>query len=157
VEALAAALEASELAQTVRRSAWLYPLANVLHVLGLMGFFAAVAAMDLSALRAERTAWLRTRVAALRPVAILFLLVQAVTGVLLFLPEATHLARNTGFLLKLGAIGLALANVAAFEILLRRASPEGFVAPPAGLAVAAVASLVLWVAVATLGRLIAYL
>jgi hypothetical protein len=156
VEALLAALEASDLAATMRRSVWLYPAANVLHVLGLMGFFAAVAAMDVAAFRADGAAALRRRVAALRPVALAFFALQVATGVLLFLPEATHIWHNAAFLLKLAAIAFAFANVALFEIALGRASPEAFAGVPGGVRAAAVASLALWLAVATLGRLIAY-
>lgn len=46
MEALLAALQASALADAMRNSVFLYPLANVLHVLGALSFFAAVAAMD---------------------------------------------------------------------------------------------------------------
>jgi hypothetical protein len=154
VEGLLAAIEASAFAQTMRRSVWLYPAANVVHVLGLMIFFAAVAAMDVRAIRGRRIADVRSFVQRVRPVAITLLVAQVITGVMLFLPEATHIAHNVAFQVKLGAIGLALLNVMAFEGVLGRAS--GAAAVPVAVKLVAVASLVLWLTVAALGRLIAY-
>jgi hypothetical protein len=147
-------LEASALAQTLRRSVWLYPVANVSHVLGLMAFFAAVAAMDVKALRSSNPADLRGFIGRLRPVAILLLAVLVTTGLLLFLPEATHIAHNTVFQTKLAVIGLALLNVIALQKALRGAAPAAPI--PGSVRLTALASLVLWLAVAALGRLIAY-
>jgi len=154
MEAILAALEASEPAQALRRSVWLYPAANVLHVLGLMGFFAVVAAMDVKALRTSSASDLRGFIRRLRPAAIAFFLVQVATGLMLFLPEAAHVAHNTVFLAKLGLIGLALANVGLLEAGLARAHEVGDL--PSGVRAAAAASLLLWLAVAAFGRLIAY-
>ncbi len=154
MEGALAAVEASVLAQTIRRSVWLYPLANVLHVLGVMGFFAVVAAMDVKAVRGRQTADVRAFIIRMRPLAIALLVAQIVTGVMLFLPEASHIAHNIAFQVKLAAILLALLNVVAFETAFRRTSL--LAAPTAIVKFAAVASLVLWLAVAALGRLIAY-
>lgn len=147
-------IEASALAQTLRRSVWLYPVANVLHVLGVMAFFAAVAAMDVKAVRTPNAADLRWFIGQVRPVAILLLAVLVTTGLLLFLPEASHIAHNTAFLVKLAVIGLALLNVLALQSALGRAAPAAAVSGAVRLT--AVASLVLWLTVAALGRLIAY-
>lgn len=145
-------LEASSPAAILRQSAWLYPAANVVHVLALMGFFAAVAAMDFRLLHSRGLSGARGAVARLRPVATVLLVVMAVSGAALFLPEATHIGHNRFFLFKLVAIATALANVAMLEIALRRPGPTF----PAILRVSAVASLALWLVVAALGRLIAY-
>ena len=77
---------------------------------------------------------------------------MALSGGALFLPEATHIGHNRFFLFKLVTIATALANVAMLEIALRRPGPTF----PAILRVSAVASLALWLVVAALGRLIAY-
>jgi hypothetical protein len=148
------ALEASAAAQSLRRSVWLYPAANVLHVLGLMGFFAAVAAMDVAALRARRAAALRAFIAPLRPLAAVLLAAQVATGIMLFLPEASHIWENAIFRLKLIAIFLALANVAVLEVVLRPVPPDA--RPPAGVRGVAALSLAIWLTAAALGRLIAY-
>jgi hypothetical protein len=154
VEGALAAIEASAFAQAMRRSVWLYPITNVLHVLGVMSFFAAVAAMDVKAARGSSTAGVRAFIIRIRPVAIALLLVQTMTGIMLFLPEASHIAHNAAFQTKLAAILLALLNVVALEAALGRTSPVA--APPAAVRLSAITSLALWLAVAALGRLIAY-
>jgi hypothetical protein len=147
-------IEASALAHTLRRSVWLYPAANVLHVLGVMTFFAAVAAMDVKALRSSNVLGLREFIGRVRPVAIVLLAILVTTGLLLFLSEASHIAHNAAFQGKLAVIGLALLNVLALQTALRRAAPAASV--PGSVRLTAVASLVGWLTVATLGRLIAY-
>jgi hypothetical protein len=154
VEGALAAIEGSALAQTMRRSVWLYPVANVLHVLGVMSFFAAVAAMDVKAVRGSSTAAVRAFIIRIRPLAITLLVVQIITGIMLFLPEASHIAHNTAFQAKLATILLALLNVLALEAALGRTSAVA--APPVAVRLAALASLALWLGVAALGRLIAY-
>jgi hypothetical protein len=154
LEGALTAIEASEFAQTMRRSVWLYPVANVLHVLGVITFFAVVAAMDVKAVRGSSTAAVRAFIIRVRPVAITLLVVQSMTGIMLFLPEASHIAHNAAFQAKLATILLALLNVVALEAALARTLPVA--APSAAVRLAAVTSLALWLAVAALGRLIAY-
>ncbi len=50
--ALFQALEASGLGAAIRQSAWLYPFANIGHVVAVVTFFAAVAVMDVRLLGA---------------------------------------------------------------------------------------------------------
>ncbi len=151
MEALLADLQASGLADTMRNSVFLYPLANVLHVLGALCFFAAVAAMDVRVLGHGPVAGTRAFISRLRPAALAGLAVQLVTGVMLLAPEATHIGHNPAFRIKLVAILLGLLNVALLEILLRRSE----IVSGAGRASAA-ASLAFWLATAAAGRLIAY-
>ncbi|MDT8854614.1 hypothetical protein RNZ50_06130 [Paracoccaceae bacterium Fryx2] len=154
MEGLLAGLEASGVAGEMRRSVWLYPLANVVHVTGLMLFFASVAAMDIVAMRERSVSAIRSFVARVRPLAVLFLLVQIGTGVMLFLPEAGHIAVNPVFQVKVLAILLALGNVVWLERMLRGASLGAV--PTLQMRLAAGVSLLLWLGVAALGRLIAY-
>lgn len=151
VTELWAALEHSGLAAQMRESAILYPAANVLHVLAVLVFFALVAAMDLRILRVLSGPPPADVIARLRPAATGALTVIVVTGALLVLPEATRMVRNPAFLAKLAVIGLAVVNLAANDLALRRGS-DGSVA----LKATAGMSLALWLVVAALGRLIAY-
>lgn len=154
MEQFLAALEQSPFAAEMRMSLFLYPLANVLHVLGALGFFAAVAAMDVRLFTADNVAEARSFVAKLRPWAAAGFLLQAVTGVMLLAPEATHIWHNPVFAWKLAAIGLGLVNVAVVEMLLRR----GWQGPkvPGAVAAGAAVSLFAWLGTATAGRLLAY-
>ncbi|MFN4142563.1 hypothetical protein [Aestuariivirga sp.] len=151
MEGLWLALEQSAFGDLVRQSTWLYPAANVLHVLGVIGFFATVAVMDLALLRALPGGAAKAAVARFRPFAALLLAVIAATGLVLFTPEASALAANPALRAKLLLVLLGLANVAVNEAALRSAGPDsGTVRLTAGL------SLLVWLGVAALGRTIAY-
>ena len=146
-------LEGSAFAAAMRSSLWLYPFANVVHILALLVFFAAVAAMDVRVLRAATVEGARTFIARVRPVAIVAFLVQVASGVMLLAPEASHIAMNPVFRIKLLAILLGLINVFVLAWLVRRPA-DGAVG--GGLRTAAGASLAIWLTTAALGRLIAY-
>jgi hypothetical protein len=151
LDAFLHAVEASAFAAYIRESVLLYPAANVLHVLAVLVFFAAVAVMDLRLLQVIRGMPAAAVIERMRPVAVGALVVTAATGALLFVPEAVKMAANPAFLLKLAAIGLALANVGVNDWALRRAGETARLArASAGL------SLALWLCVAALGRAIAY-
>jgi hypothetical protein len=151
MDVVLAGLQDSAFAQAMRSSVFLYPLANVLHVLGALTFFAAVAAMDFRVLGGSGVAGARAFITRVRPVAVAAFAVQLATGLMLFAPEATHIGHNPLFQLKLVAILIGLANVLVLEFAIRRAD-----AISATVKASAVASLGLWLGVATAGRLIAY-
>jgi hypothetical protein len=151
METLLAALQGSALAEAMRTSVFLYPLANVLHVLGALSFFAAVAAMDVRVLSHAPLPGTRAFINRVRPFAVAGLAVQLITGTMLLAPEATHIGHNPAFQFKVAAILLGLLNVAVLEIVIRRAE----IVTAAGRA-SAMASLGFWLATAAAGRLIAY-
>jgi hypothetical protein len=83
---------------------------------------------------------------------------MAITGFLLFAAEASHVALNPVFQLKLALIGAGLVNVGLYEFGAKReveGLPPGATMPAHARIVGAV-SLLLWVAVAACGRSIAY-
>jgi len=153
LDTIPALIEASVLGGAIRRSVWIYPVVNVLHVLGVMALFAIVAAMDVRVL-CGKSDGARAFIARLRPRAVAALVLMVATGFLLFAPEATHIIDNPVFRLKLVVIVIALFNVGVLELALRRSAWDEPI--PAAAKGAAVASLVLWLCVAALGRLIAY-
>jgi hypothetical protein len=154
MEALLLTAEASPLAAAMRTSLFLYPLANVVHVLAALVFFATVAAMDVKLLRASSIGEARAFIARIRPWAALALIVQIGSGVLLFVPEASHIWMNPVFRVKLILVLIALINVVVVEILIRRGRSAD--APMGGVRSSAVLSFGLWLSVAAAGRLIAY-
>ena len=93
-------LEASGIAQAIRQSVWLYPMANVLHVVAVVSFTGAVVVMDFALLGwlGDSNLVLARRAASV--VIVMFALV-AVTGLMLFIAEASHVAMNRVFQLKL--------------------------------------------------------
>ena len=156
--AIFVALEQSALGVAVRGSIWLYPAANVGHILALTCFAAAVAVMDLRLLGAFAATSPGPLLARARGAALVALAGLAVTGFLLFTAEASHVVRNPVFLLKMGVIAAGIVNVAIFELGARRAVaalPPGAPMPRAA-RMAACLSVGLWLVVAACGRSIAY-
>lgn len=151
-------IEQSTPAAVMRGSIWLYPLVNVIHILGLMAFFAAVAAMDVRLLGGFGQVPVVTIVRPCRRMAAVALIIQVLSGALMFSTEATKIAANQAFIVKMLMIVLGLANAmvvfAIWERVLNKL-PVG-ASIPAGVRLAAGLSLAAWVSVATLGRLIAY-
>jgi hypothetical protein len=152
-------IEQSAPAAAMRGSIWLYPLVNVIHILGLMAFFSAVVAMDVRLLGRFSRIPLAMIVRPCRRTAAAALIVQAISGALLFSSEATTIAGNDAFIAKMLMLTLALANAVGVFVLWERVLetlPAGAPVPPA-VRLAAGISLGAWVSVAILGRLIAYM
>jgi hypothetical protein len=152
------ALEQSGLGEAMRGSSFLYPLANVAHILGLVVFAGAVAIMDARLLGAFATLPLPPFVARWRRLAMAAFALQVTSGVMLFSAEATAITGNPVFRLKLLLIAIGLANVALFEFVTRprvsRWQPGA--PPPAAARIFGALSLGVWLATAAAGRLIAY-
>jgi hypothetical protein len=155
-------LEGTALATWVRESPslWAYPTVLTLHTVGLGIVVGASAVVDFRLLGYGR----RIRLAALTPLfgvmAVAFAL-NAATGIMLFIADATTKSRQPVFYIKLTLIVLAVwctlsarrvvradrGDVEANEEPSRRARRAGL----------AIASLVLWAGAITAGRLMAYL
>ncbi|MBM9594991.1 hypothetical protein [Roseitranquillus sediminis] len=139
---IAAALEATALAQHLKASRWTYPLVNAGHILGLAVLIGAVVPMDLRLLRGDATVlWLRRYAAGGLVIAVTF-------GAMLFITQATDYLSNRWFLAKMSVLALALANIAAH--------PRLSELPPDGRQLVALLSLSLWPIVLVLGRMIAF-
>jgi hypothetical protein len=156
--AIFVALEQSDLGATIRQSMWLFPLANVGHVLALALFAGALAVMDvrlLGGLAATSPAHVLMRA---RSIAIAAFVMLAVTGFMQFAADASHLILNPVFQIKLALIGLGLLNLTIFEFGVKHAvaglGPGA--AMPASAKTAGFMSLAIWLAVAACGRTIAY-
>lgn len=152
------AIEQSWLGVAARESVWLYPAANVGHILTLTVFAAAIAMMDARLLGAFRATAPGPFLRAIRPLAVGAFILMMATGAVLFAAEAPHVAVNPVFQTKLALIALALTNALIFEVFSAsgvRLLPAG--APmPAVVRLGAMVSLLLWLGVAAAGRLIAY-
>ena len=156
--AIFVALEQSAFAAAIRQSPLLYPLANVGHIVALMIFAGALAVMDLrliGAFSATEPAFVLSRA---RRVAVAAFAALGVSGMMLFVAEASHLAVNAVFICKQMLVAAGLANVLAFELIARRTIatlPAGTAMPASG-RIAGYLSLAVWIAVAVRGRSIAY-
>jgi len=147
------AFEHSGLGHAARSTGWLYPLANLVHVLGAALVVGAIATFDIQVLRSPRDAPIVSHIAI--PIAIAGLVLQAASGVVLLSAEASTVVRNPAFQFKMAMLIFALANVAVFHWRFGRALKAG--APLEGARPLAAVSLVSWVFVLLAGRSIAYL
>jgi hypothetical protein len=153
---LVAWLEASALGVQARQSLWLYPIVSVAHILGLALLVGAIVAFDLRLLGMAQVVRPRAAGRLLLPLARLGLLLQLVSGVPMLAADATHLAINGAFQLKLLLIGVALLNIVLFHLLAGRELIRLEPRPGPLLRGLAAVSLLLWLGVAALGRFVAY-
>src|SRR5262245_37356552 len=151
-------LETSALAVAMRQWQWLYPIVEILHILGFVvvvgaGYFFDLRLLGLgrglpvSALARHLLVWARGGFAVVAP-----------TGLMMFTAHATEFASNPAFRLKLLLIAAAVLNAAAFHRWPFR-SVAGWdvgAATPARAKLAAVLSLGLWTGTICCGRLLAY-
>ena len=142
------AIEALAPVAALRNSMLVYPLINAGHILGVALLVGAIVPLDL------RLAglWPRTAIDHLRPVlthtAVAGFMLAVVCGALLFATRASEYAASPLFLGKLALIVLAGLNAA---WLLRRGGATG-----GAMRASAIVSMVLWIAVLLLGRLVGY-
>ncbi|MGL4443623.1 MAG: DUF6644 family protein [Alsobacter sp.] len=151
-EALAA-LEASSLGQAARGLTWLYPLANLIHVLGSALLVGAIAVFDIAVLRGRTGEASVARIAI--AVAAFGLALQIPSGVVLLSAEATAAGVNPAFLLKMALVAIGLVNVAYVHARFGRMLAANEL--PVAATIPAVVSLVAWVVALLAGRAIAYL
>lgn len=152
------ALEASALGAAIRQSTWVYGSANVAHVAAVVVFAGAVAIMDVRLLGAFAAIPAGQVLRQVRRVAVAAFCAILLSGAVLFIAEASHVALNPVFQIKVVLIGLALINVLVFEVAFRRQLAE--IPPqtplPARVRTSAFVSLACWFAAAVCGRSIAY-
>lgn len=150
----AAALDLAREVATTGLARWAsgaaYPWINVAHVIGLVMLLGSIAIVDLRVAGAWPALPASELARALTPLAVIGFVIMLASGVMLFAADAPATIASTAFRWKLAAIGLALLNAAAF----RSWFAEG--AHPRIAGVMAIVSLGLWLTVATLGRMIAY-
>ena len=161
MEELAAALhwlEASAVAGAVRRSVFLYPAIECVHLIGIGLLFGGIVALDLRLLGFSRALTASKASRHLLPLATSGFLLTELSGAFLFIADATELIGNRAFQLKVGLMALAGLNAAAFHFGSFRTIAgwdEGH-ASPAAARLSALLSILIWTAVIILGRAIAY-
>ena len=142
-----AAFGGSALGRAMRGSLWLYPAANVVHVLGAATLFGMILAADLRTLGLGRGLPADAVLGFTLPWAWLGLALALATGPLLFAADPLEVAANPFFRVKLLVLAIAGLNALAFHFArLRRG----------GLRVSAALSIAAWLLVLVCGRSIAY-
>jgi hypothetical protein len=156
--AWAVALQNSALGAGIRHSTWLYPVGNVLHVLGVALLVGPILALDFRLLGfARKHITVEAASSLLTPFAIAGLAILVPGGLILFIADAGPLAANQLLLIKLVLAALGIVNAVLFAIWWKgRLSTWDDDMLVLGRA-QAVLSIAIWLLVPTLGRLIAYL
>jgi hypothetical protein len=152
-------IEATSLATRIRDSFFLFPLLESAHVFGLALVFGTIAIIDLRLLGLASSQRSFTRMASdiLKWTWGAFAL-TALTGALMFTTNAAVYYHNFFFRTKMVLLALAGLNMLVFELTAGRTIhrwDKAPAAPPVGKAVAAV-SIVLWIAVIFMGRIIGF-
>jgi len=151
VDGALATLEASALAEAIRRSVWAYPALETIHIASFGILIGSMLVFELRLFGLER---------AIQPVqlarlalgtSVLAFAGAAVSGSLLFVSAATEFAAHPAFRVKLVLILIAGINAIVFH------ARGGVRKQDATARAQAAASLMLWLSVLTAGRLIAYL
>ncbi|UZX05429.1 hypothetical protein F8G81_10825 [Arthrobacter sp. CDRTa11] len=152
-------LERGPFAEVIRGTAYLYPVLESIHIIGIALLIGPAAAFDL---RLLGLGWQKLRVTTaanyLLPLSRLGFVIAAATGVLMFLPAASLMADRGSAPWKLGLIMVAGLNILIFHRGTYRnvAAWDSGGPSPVAARMAAVMSLVSWSGVTVAGRLLAY-
>jgi hypothetical protein len=152
-------LEATSLAVLIRRSAWFYPVLEIIHITGIVLLVGAAIMFDLRLLGFSRSisvSLLSRHVLPWSRKGLFYLVIPS--GLLLFISNASTTGINPLFWLKMLLLLLALLNAIIFHKITFRTVKEwesGTVSDARAKA-AAVFSITLWLSVIACGRLLAY-
>ncbi|MGN8079247.1 DUF6644 family protein [Variovorax sp. 22077] len=153
------AIQDTRLATLIRESGSTFPVLESLHVIGIALVFGTIAIVDLRLIGyASHRRSAHRLIQELLPYTWVAFALCVLTGLLMFVSNATTYAENSYFWWKMGAIFLAGVNMAVFHMGAYRRIGEWDTALPApGQARAAgFGSLALWTVVVFLGRWIGF-
>jgi hypothetical protein len=156
LETLAGLVDGTAFALWAARDPLAYPVANVVHLLGLVMLVGGIGLLDLRLAGAFRAIPVMPLAAAVTPWGVCGLLLLVASGSVLFAADATALSGSQTFSLKLILLGLGLTNALLFRLWWQKRLPTWDSSPPLAGRLMAVASLLMWLGVAGLGRWIAY-
>jgi hypothetical protein len=150
-------LEATQLARAMRGSIWMYPIVEIVHIVGIVLLVGSVAMFDLRVLGFAPSLPLDALGRHLLPWSVSSLALVVPAGLMMFSAHPHDFIGNRVFLLKLSLIGVAAVNALLFHTGVYRSVKAWNQGPAPPLARAhALASLVIWIAVISCGRLLAY-
>jgi hypothetical protein len=156
ISTLAELIQQSELSQILRNSFWLYPLINTGHIFGFALLIGSIIPFDLKLLGLWPSVQLNVFVKVLRPVAITGAALAILFGLLLFITRPVDYLQSDLFISKIVLLFFALLNIlllsfsSAWQQALTNNTWSSRVKSHAFL------SLILWIAILILGRLIGY-
>lgn len=143
-------LEYSAIGELARQ---IYPWLEVMHILGFSILVGCITIFDLRLLGYYRRLSIADGAIYLLPLAQMSFVVVAVSGLLLFAAQATLLAVNPAFRLKLLLLAIALMNAAFFHWQFSRSRR---IKQLISVKAIAILSLLVWTGIVICGRFIAY-
>ena len=146
-----AALEATFLAEAIRRSVWAYPLLETVHIASIGALVGSVLLLELRVFGLGREIGVVPLARLVLRTALAGFACAVASGSLLFVSAATEVAANPAFQAKLVLILIAGLNAVVFH------ARGGLRGRDTLARLQAAASLLLWLSVLAAGRLIAYL
>lgn len=156
-------IASSEPAVLLRGSFWVYPLVNAAHILGIALLIGAIVPFDLRLMGVIRRGRIRNLANILVPTAAAGLALAAVSGTALFIVKPVDYAQSDLFIYKLVVIGAGLINIGWVrsnprwsELVQTEDSILNPTEPNRKLRIAGAASILIWISVLILGRLIGY-
>ena len=152
----AVALQESAYAFAIRDSTWIYPIANLTHILGLALLVGSILLLDLRILGIGRSVSIDALSRLTTPFSVLGICLMLASGNVLFSADAAALATNPIFRLKMAILAVALANAVLFRLIWQRRIVEWNGAVPGFAKLQAALSGIAWLSVGSSGRLIAY-
>jgi len=152
------AIEASALGEAMRKSLWLFPTVETVHIVGLALLVGSIAVLDLRLLGFSRAISVRRLAAHVLPWTLSSFVLIVPTGLAMFVAHVGDYISNTTFVLKICLILAAGVNAAVFHagVFRSAAAWDVDVMPPAAARASAALSLMLWVSVIACGRFLAY-
>jgi hypothetical protein len=148
----------SSLGAAMRGDLWLYPMVEVMHIVGFSVLVGAVVMFDLRVLGLSRSIQVTALARHLLSWAIVALLLIVPAGLMMFSAHPHDFASNDIFILKLCLIATAGLNALLFHVGIYRSVAvwDSGVAAPGVARFQALFSIGLWISVIFCGRLLAY-
>jgi hypothetical protein len=152
-------VEQLAIAKAMREWLWLYPCVEIVHIVGFTILVGSVAMFDLRVLGLSKRIPVRALSRHLLPWSVGALVLIVPSGLLMFSAHAGDFLTNTAFQLKMALLVVAGLNAAFFHTGPYQSVKEWNVDAPAPMLakISVILSLVIWLAVISCGRLLAYL
>ena len=156
MDELLLSIETSALGQVMRDSVWLFPMAEILHFMGLSLLIGSLLVVDFRLLGFARS-FPVSAVYRFLPLALAGFGINLVTGTMFFFSDPFRYYPNIAFRLKMLFILLAGLNALYFALTVHRhAGPAGAEDRDAAIRTVSALSFLFWVGVIILGRFIPY-
>ena len=151
-------IEALPLARAMREWLWLYPIVETAHIVGFAILVGSVVMFDLRVLGLSKAISVRALSRHLLPWSLAALALIVPTGFLMFTAHAADFLANRTFQLKMALLMAAGINAVIFRTIPYASVNEWDtgVSAPLVAQLSVVASIAIWVAIITCGRMLAY-